>query len=889
MKPQTSRLRASWLASSTPAAPRQPTPARSRPSPRGPSLLLRAQPSERSGDAEPAGATPDGTSPPASTGAQRALAQALSARVELPGGYYMTRRDVLKVGTLLPAVGSLYVAASRAKTDPRLQRQLAVAGVSPRQFSAAVGTLIQVGIIAFIWREQTYFSKAMSFVSPQAVLNALLPAAAPPGVTMGNTTARGSAGPPAERVAAFKKFIADLEASGRMQQVPAFPRGAEWFNVPAPLTVAESLRGKVTILDFWTYCCINCIHTLPELRDLEREYRGTAVAVVGVHSAKFDNEKDSEAIRSATIRYEIEHPVVNDGNMVLWRALGVSSWPTLAVVSPQGKLISLIPGEGHREDLDVFLTAALQYYGERGLLDATPLPSALERDKDPRLAASPLRYPGKVCLDPAGERLFIADSNNHRIVVVEAATGKFVAEVGGNGAGLVDGPADEAAFNRPQGLVFDEKKNVLYVADTEAHAVRVVDFGRGGRVTTLVGDGAKGDDYVGGKEGKAQRLNSPWDLELSPDGRVLYIAMAGQHQIWRADTQTGFAAAFSGDGYERNRNGKGGLGTSWAQPSGLSLSPDGRTLWVADSESSSVRTCATADGSGGLVAGGDPLFADNLFRFGDRDGFGSDALLQHPLAVRAMPSGAVYFADSYNHRIKRLDPETAEVVTVAGDGSAGFADGRGRAARFSEPGGLALAADGTLYVADTNNCTIRKLSPAGDVSTLALAGVPKPRGDPSASATPAAQSGGPASPPAPAGATSVPADAVTARRTKLSVAIRLPKGYHLTKGAGSAAELALPANGAVAKGAKTRVPLAESRPDADGFTTATAHFEAEFGAGGEGALARVNARVFYCEEESACLFRSLTFEFPVSGALAPGDGAAAGATALEVPAAQVGF
>ena len=296
--------------------------------------------------------------------------------------------------------------------------------------------------------------QSLSYASPKALLNALLPRATP--VTTGT---------PVDRVAAFKRFIGDIERRGGGEIVPGFPNGADWLNAP-PLRLDRELRGKVVVLDFWTYCCINCMHILPDLAYLEDKFAGKPVTVVGVHSAKFDNEQDTAAIRSAVLRYDIRHPVVNDRAMELWRALGVSSWPTLAVISPSGKLLVSLAGEGHREDLRDIITAALEYYEEQGVLDYSPVPQSLEKDKDPRLAASPLRFPGKIAIDGVHQRLFISDSGNHRIVVTDL-DGKFITSYGGNGPGLRNGPASSAAFNRPQGLAYNPSQDCLYVCDTE--------------------------------------------------------------------------------------------------------------------------------------------------------------------------------------------------------------------------------------------------------------------------------------------------------------------------------------------------------------------------------------------------------------------------------------
>lgn len=364
------------------------------------------------------------------------------------------------------------------------------------------------------------------------------------------------------------------------------------------------------------------MHILPDLDYLENKFQDDAFEVIGVHSAKFDAESDTDAIRNAIIRYDILHPVINDRKMEMWRALGISSWPTLVAISPTGKVMLQLSGENHRRDLEDLTTAALDYYGERGLLINSEIPKSLEKDKDPRLVASSLRYPGKIAIDDEGKHIFISDSGNHRIVIVNAANGKHVESIGGNGPGLLDGSFDTALFNRPQGLVFNSKSNRLYVCDTESHAIREVDF-EARTVKTLAGNGSKGEDYQGGRRGTSQALNSPWDCCIVPSrdsGSVkdtLVVAMAGIHQLWSIDIDTGKAEVLSGTGNERNQNGSSPETTSWAQPSGLSVlrnrNPEiaADTIFVADSESSSIRKFDIKTKASFLCAGGDPLFSDS--------------------------------------------------------------------------------------------------------------------------------------------------------------------------------------------------------------------------------------------------------------------------------------
>src|SRR5215471_1436173 len=153
--------------------------------------------------------------------------------------------------------------------------------------------------------------------------------------------------------------------------------GAAWLNTERSLTLAD-LRGKLVLLDFWTYCCINCMHILPDLKYLEEKYADQPLVVIGVHSAKFENEKDTDNIRNAILRYGIQHPVVVDVNHKLWNAYAVRGWPTVVLVDPAGYVLGSVTGEGHRDDLDRVIMVALAAYKEAGLLNDQPLPVKLE-------------------------------------------------------------------------------------------------------------------------------------------------------------------------------------------------------------------------------------------------------------------------------------------------------------------------------------------------------------------------------------------------------------------------------------------------------------------------------------------------------------------------------
>jgi thiol-disulfide isomerase/thioredoxin len=467
---------------------------------------------------------------------------------------------------------------------------------------------------------------------------------------------------------------------------PSLEGGSGWLNASGEITLRD-LRGKIVLLDFWTYCCINCIHVLPDLKYLEEKYPNELV-VIGVHSAKFDNEKESDNIRRAIQRYEIKHPVINDAEMTVWRKFGARAWPTMVVVDAEGHYCGYISGEGNRELLDAVVSRLIEYHKSRGTLDSTPVRFDLELDKLPE---TPLRFPGKVLADEESNRLFISDSNHNRIVIASLDGGLL--EVIGTGAiGANDGGYDEATFDHPQGMALVGDR--LFVADTENHLIRQVDLTKK-TVTTLAGTGEQARRRVARGERLETALNSPWDL-VHVDG-VLYIAMAGPHQIWRHELGGNSLEVHAGSGQEDIQDGP-LLEAALAQPSGLAT--DGEFIYVCDSEGSAIRKVAIdPDGSVETVVGPSDLpFGRSLFEFGDTDGAAGRVRLQHPLGI-ALRKGTLYIADSYNHKIKRVDLKSSRAQSWLGTGDPGDPLDP---PQFSEPAGLAIARD-KLFIADTNN------------------------------------------------------------------------------------------------------------------------------------------------------------------------------------------
>jgi thiol-disulfide isomerase/thioredoxin len=574
---------------------------------------------------------------------------------------------------------------------------------------------------------------------------------------------------------------------------PSLDGGVGWINTAGPIDIKD-LKGKFVVLDFWTYCCINCMHVLPELKKLEKAYPNNVV-VIGVHSAKFETEKDTKNITEAVQRYEIEHPVINDAKSVLFRKFAAGGWPAIRIVDPEGYFIGGEGGEVPFEAFDAFFKKAIPIYKKRGSLDETPLHFDLAAKK---AAPTPLRFPGKLAADEAGNRLFISDSNHNRIVVTDLA-GKLLATIGSGAIGKADGDYRTATFDHPQGVAIHG--DTLYVADTENHLLRKVDL-KAQRVTTIAGTGLQSknpwpgadkidrslleepkypDRWVG--KPRETALSSPWDVLVFRD--ALYIAMAGPHQIWKMPLDESEIGPYAGNGREDIVDGPLLPKTpfargfaSFAQPSGLTT--DGQRLIVADSEGSSIRSVPFDDKQEvETIVGTANLDEGRLFEFGDEDGVGDAVKLQHALGVVAV-DGRIYIADTYNSKIKVLDPAKKSVATIAGGGAkndAGKAEpdkeepekaepGKAAPAKpepettaaaseFDEPAGIAYAA-GKLYIADTNAHRIRTLDLKNHnrIATLDIAGLTPP----ATSKTP--------DKPSFAGATAVALDKATLRPTK---------------------------------------------------------------------------------------------------------------------------
>lgn len=475
--------------------------------------------------------------------------------------------------------------------------------------------------------------------------------------------------------------------------------GRDWLNTGGRQLKLEDFRGKITVLDFWTFCCINCLHVLDELRPLEAKY-ADVLGIVGVHSPKFEYEADPVALAAAVDRYEIEHPVLDDPELVTWQAYTARAWPTLVVVDPEGYIVAHLSGEGHANGLESLVEELIAEHEGKGTLHRGTGPYVA-----PPVREGHLRFPGKAVALENGHFL-VGDSGHHRIVELSNDLETVVRAFGSGTKGFADGDAQTAAFNEPQGLALVPAELTAtlgyhaVVADTVNHRLRGLNLDTGA-VTTLAGNGIQrlldaGQARAAGNEPLNTSLSSPWDVLWSPKSRAFIIAMAGTHQIFSFDPIASELTVFAGTGLEGLADGA--AKDSWfAQPSGLALDGE-RNIWVADSETSALRRLVLAED--GTVERVETAIGAGLFDFGFRDGAADQARLQHPLGVAVLPDGSVAIADTYNGAVRRYDPRTATVSTLA----------RG----LNEPADVRLDAtvDGepVLLVVETNNHQLVRLA-----------------------------------------------------------------------------------------------------------------------------------------------------------------------------------
>jgi len=438
-----------------------------------------------------------------------------------------------------------------------------------------------------------------------------------------------------------------------------------WVNTESAYHLND-FRGKIVLLDFWTLGCINCQHVLPEIKRLQEKFRNELV-VIGVHSAKFKSEKEIGRIQSAIIKFDIDHPVVNDADFLVWKSYGIEAWPTLVLISPDGKIAFKVEGENVYNALVPQIEKLLAEYA--GTINNKPF--IFQQSLPGNASASKIKFPSKLVADESGN-IWFSDYGNNRIINIDQA-GKILQIIGAGKQGFQDGDFTNATFNGPQGLAING--HLLFIADSRNNSIRLADI-VSKQVKTVAGNGVMGYYFNDDKLDVPVLPNSPWDLLL--DSNYLYIADAGNHQILRMGLQDYKVHRFAGTGYEGIKDGD-LRNSTFSQPSGLAMK--GNNMYVADPEASAIRRIDLNKRNVTTIIG------KGLFQFGDENGDAQKALLQHCVGLTEHASN-IYIADTYNGKIKLLDIKTNKVATLV--------------AGLNEPNDV-LVLGNELWIANTND------------------------------------------------------------------------------------------------------------------------------------------------------------------------------------------
>ncbi|MDX2128807.1 MAG: thioredoxin-like domain-containing protein [Chloroherpetonaceae bacterium] len=478
---------------------------------------------------------------------------------------------------------------------------------------------------------------------------------------------------------------------------PDIPASLPWYNTEQPLSL-KNLQGRFVLLKFWTSGCINCLHTFDEVDQLRKKFHQDLV-VIGVHTGKFTYERSGFLLRNAIQKIGIDFPVVDDFKYQIWESYTIQAWPSFILIAPNGKIIGQCSGEGSYKLLNQILSRAISYWVENKKYSPFDSQNEIQYgfhtnpffsvQKKSGEVISGLNYPTGLATDHLKKRLFISDTGNHRILMIEES-GVVLNAIGGLDAGFKDGEFSEVKFRKPRGIFFDEAHDCLFIADEGNHAIRRVSLAHR-KVDTIAGNGFQ--SVVKPVQGRAEEigLNSPWDIVKK--GGSLIMAMAGSHQLWEFNLDSNSLQLLAGSGREELYDTR-AEHAALAQPSSLLFHKD-RLLFL-DTESSALRSLELNDSADFEFKGVKhvkTLIGKGLFHFGDKDGEFDDALLQHPRGL-AQHHEFVYLSDTYNHKIKRLDLRLRKIETLI--------DNTEYDLLMSEPEGIAISFP-HLFIADSNH------------------------------------------------------------------------------------------------------------------------------------------------------------------------------------------
>ena len=477
---------------------------------------------------------------------------------------------------------------------------------------------------------------------------------------------------------------------------------SKWLNSARNIT-ASDLKNRIILVDFWTYSCVSCLQLVPEIKKLEAEF-GDKLTIIGVHSSKFQNDKEIESIKKAIIKYDITNPVINDSNSAIWKSFNISALPTIVLIDPKGKISKKYQGNisGRKISEDVQKLIKKYHYS----LNHNKLPIVLEKNKT---VESILKFPSGIGFahnfsykNIAKTNGLIISNTSRNTIMIVSLDGTTLLEIGSGNAGSDDGDIANASFNFPHGLLF--KDNVLYVADTGNHLLRKVDFATG-EVATIIGTGKNGSILTTKNTATTTSLSSPWDIKFFPDTKHIIISNSGTNQLLKYNIANNIIEPFAGNGeldlidgtYPNN---------SLAQPSGLSVASG--NLYFVDPGTSSLRV----SNKEGVVK---TIIGKGVFSFGHKNGTKEEALMQHPIGLSADDTG-IYIVDTYNHLIRRFDFKTNSLSDYSGDFK-GDKVGDTNNTSYNAPEAMVAVLD-KFYIADTNNNRIIELARNGRSSKL---------------------------------------------------------------------------------------------------------------------------------------------------------------------------
>ncbi len=479
----------------------------------------------------------------------------------------------------------------------------------------------------------------------------------------------------------------------------------QWLNLSRPLEIPD-LKDRIILLDFWNYACVSCVQSLPEIKKLENQF-GSKLLIIGVHSAKFNNEKDLSAVKKAVLKHDITYPVINDSKLEIWNNFKINALPTFVLINPHGNIFKTYIGENELVKIKGDIKKLIDKF--KFEINRNPLPVRLEKFisiKNILDFPTKLEYVADFSYNSHHSPAILIANTGGNNIIASSLSGNIVAKIGSGIAGFVDGDFDQASFKSPKGLIYQADK--IYLADTANNALREIDL-KLGKVKTLIGSGNVGEKIaIDNKplEAKNIDLASPTDIEFFPDKNNIAIANSGTNQILSYNIKNQTISVLAGDGFEGVLDGKYPK-NSLAQTSDMSVF--GRKLYFVDASSSSLRVLEE-DGNLKTLIGKDLNF------FGHQNGNKSVAKMQHPLGLIVDDTGA-YISDSFNHTIRKYDFASNQISDLSGKQKKGDGIGLENLTQFDEPDGI-ISVLGNFYIADSNNNRIVILNRANLASEI---------------------------------------------------------------------------------------------------------------------------------------------------------------------------